>query len=477
MTGEPTYDQPQQEVKEPKKQTAQLEQVKDALLDSDEWYRDLIEKLNDVVYVADQNGIITYISPVIKSVSGYAPWQIIGRSFTEFIYREDLPRVMTLFQKAIAGDIQPSEYRIVTRSGEIRWVRTSSRVCVVGGKAIGLRGVLTDVTERMRAEEALRAARDELETIVKERTAQLLRLNDELRSEIARRKEVEEALLASEKRFKELWDDAPVAYHVVDTKGIIIGVNRTETAMLGYSREEMIGKSIFDFVLPGQRKEARRRFGLKLRGQHLPKNDNRVYVRKDGAWVHVSIDDVLERTDKGQATGVRTTMVDISKRKKAEKALEERRQELKAHTRSLEDMNVALKVLLKHRADDRSQLEQKVVSNVTDLVLPYFETLRNTRLDTRQKGYLSIIESNLNDIISPFLQKLSSKYLRLTPKEIQVADLIRQGKTTKEIAELFNMSTRAVRFHRENVRAKLGLKNKPGNLRTYLNSLSHDASA
>jgi DNA-binding CsgD family transcriptional regulator len=162
---------------------------------------------------------------------------------------------------------------------------------------------------------------------------------------------------------------------------------------------------------------------------------------------------------------------------KAEKALEERRQELKAHTRSLEDMNVALKVLLKHRADDRSQLEQKVVSNVTDLVLPYVETLKNSRLDTRQKGYLNIIESNLNDIISPFLRKLSSRYLRLTPKEIQVADLIRQGKTTKEIAELFNMSTRAVRFHRENVRAKLGLKNKPGNLRTYLTSLSHDASA
>jgi DNA-binding CsgD family transcriptional regulator len=98
--------------------------------------------------------------------------------------------------------------------------------------------------------------------------------------------------------------------------------------------------------------------------------------------------------------------------------------------------------------------------------------LKRSGLNAKQLAYVSILESNLKDIVSPFLRGLSSKYTELTPREIQVADLIRIGKTSKEIAELFNLSTKAIEFHRENLRAKLGLKNKPVNLRSHLMSLS-----
>jgi DNA-binding CsgD family transcriptional regulator len=141
---------------------------------------------------------------------------------------------------------------------------------------------------------------------------------------------------------------------------------------------------------------------------------------------------------------------------------------LNAQARSLEEVNTALKVLLKQREEDKGDLEEKVLSNVKELVLPYVAMLNNTRLNTRQAGYVSIIESSLDDIVSPFLGKLSSKYLGLTPREIQIADLIKHGKTSKEIAELLNVSTRAVEFHRENLRGKLGLKNRSANLRSHL---------
>ena len=155
-----------------------------------------------------------------------------------------------------------------------------------------------------------------------------------------------------------------------------------------------------------------------------------------------------------------------------ESVLKERRKELENKTHELEEVNAALKILLKHRDEDKKELEEKVIANVNKLVLPYVKKLDNSRLTDKQMVYLNIIESNLEDIITPFLNQLSSKYSNLTPSEIQVAGLVRDGKTTKEIADLLNSSTGAVNFHRNNIRKKLGLRNKKTNLRSLLLSLT-----
>jgi DNA-binding CsgD family transcriptional regulator len=163
---------------------------------------------------------------------------------------------------------------------------------------------------------------------------------------------------------------------------------------------------------------------------------------------------------------------DVTAIKLAEEALRERELELELQTQKLEETNTALRVLLKAREEDKRELEEKVMANVKQLVTPYLKDLEKAGLDTRQKAYLEIVESNLNDIISPFLHQLSSKYLSLTPREIQVATLVKEGKATKEIAEMLNLSMNAVDFHRKNIREKLGLKNKKANLRTHLLSLA-----
>ncbi|HIE43503.1 MAG TPA: hybrid sensor histidine kinase/response regulator, partial [Candidatus Omnitrophica bacterium] len=129
------------------------------------------------------------------------------------------------------------------------------------------------------------------------------------------RKQVEEALEKSERLYKELWDNAPVAYHTIDAKGIITAVNKTEARMLGYTPEEMVGKSIFEFILPEQRAEAQKRFTLKIAGQKVPKAEDRIYVKKDGSKIYVSIDDVLEYDSEGKVIGVRTTMIDVTEQK------------------------------------------------------------------------------------------------------------------------------------------------------------------
>jgi PAS domain S-box-containing protein len=122
-------------------------------------------------------------------------------------------------------------------------------------------------------------------------------------------------------RFKELWDNAPVAYHTLDNHGNITSVNQTEAKLLGYSVKEMIGKPVFDFVLAEQQGDAVERFQQKINNQSIEKSENRVYVRKDGSQISVDIDDVLDRDQKGNVIGIRTTMVDISGRKRAEEEL------------------------------------------------------------------------------------------------------------------------------------------------------------
>ncbi len=162
---------------------------------------------------------------------------------------------------------------------------------------------------------------------------------------------------------------------------------------------------------------------------------------------------------------------DISESKITEEALKKREVELKIESNLLEEANTALKVLLKHREDDKKELETKLISNIKELVIPYIEKLKKSRIDTGQSAYIDIIERNLNDILSPFLQKMSLAYSNFTPTEIQVSNLIKSGKTSKEIAEIMKISAGTVDTHRNNIRSKLNLNKKKVNLRTYLLSL------
>jgi len=163
---------------------------------------------------------------------------------------------------------------------------------------------------------------------------------------------------------------------------------------------------------------------------------------------------------------------EITALKLAEESLKKREQELREQKQTLEETNVALKVLLKRREMDKLDLEQKFLINVKQMVFPYMDKLKNTRLNPRTKTYIEIVDQHLNDIISPLLQRLSAASIFLTPQEIQVATLIKDGKTSKEIAEILNVSDTTIHFHRKNLRTKFGLKNQKTNLRTYLMSLS-----
>jgi len=284
-------------------------------------------------------------------------------------------------------------------------------------------------------------------------------------------------LWGNEQLYRILFESSKDAISLIDTEGNVIETNEAQERILGWTREEVLGKNVFKGRLfsPKNAKANYETLKRALAGQSLPVIAEREAFRKDGTQIFIEISSNVVKKD-GRPVGFLVSVRDITNRKHMEHELQQHRDHLEElvneRTVNLEQANTALKVLLKKRDEDKIELEDKMVLNVKELVLPFLEELKNRRLNDEQKGLAEVIEYNLNDIISPFVKVLSSKYYNLTPTEIQIANLIKQGKSSKEIAEQFKMSPRTVDIHRYHIRKKLGISSKKANLRTHLLSIN-----
>jgi PAS domain S-box-containing protein len=284
--------------------------------------------------------------------------------------------------------------------------------------------------------------------------------------DITEEKHLLEALWKSEKHYRLVFEKAATGIGIGQLDGIVIEANEVLLETAGYTREELGRMNLSDlYADPHER--TRLIDALKKEGSV---RDWEVELKRKDGTVYTALLNV-EMVELDGREVLFTSLSDITLLREAERALKSREKQLEIKTKNLEEANTALRVLLNSREEDKIEVENKVLVNVKRLIEPYLSKLKNSGLDERQATYLEILESNLKDIVSPFATRLSSEYLGLTPKEIQVASLVKEGKTTKEIAELLNSSVSAIRFHRENVRKKIGLTNQKANLRSRLLSL------
>ncbi|MBT3485332.1 MAG: helix-turn-helix transcriptional regulator [Desulfobacula sp.] len=163
---------------------------------------------------------------------------------------------------------------------------------------------------------------------------------------------------------------------------------------------------------------------------------------------------------------------DITQLKLAQEALKENQRRLEDKNQSLNESNTALKVLIQQRENDKAEMEKRFLANVKTLIQPYISKLKQVMLSEKDRTLVSILDDHLNDIISPLMQNLNNAGIMLTPQEIQVASLVKDGKTTSEIADVLFVSEATISFHRKNLREKLGLKSRRANLRAFLLSVS-----
>lgn len=158
-----------------------------------------------------------------------------------------------------------------------------------------------------------------------------------------------------------------------------------------------------------------------------------------------------------------------------EKIVADRTTELIMTNKKLEDYNTALNVVLEKKDEYTNKRERHVVGNINGLCLPMIEKLKKTKLDPMQRQTVDAIEKNVKNIISPFVKNIDSDLLGygLTQRELQVCQLIIQGRSSTEIADILNSSESTVSFHRSNIRNKLKIKHKGVNLQIHLKELCY----
>ncbi len=307
---------------------------------------------------------------------------------------------------------------------------------------------------------------------------------------VTARKKIEEALRESEARFRRLAENAPdMIFRISLSDGRYEYASPAATRIIGYTPEELYTSPfIVKKLLHADWVEwfAQQWERLIRSGEIEPVSEWRS-ITKSGRSIWLRQTNSVVRDDTGMPVALEGIVSDITDHKLMEaelrahrdqleqqvkqrtEDLEKANAELKTKSSGLEELNTALRVLLRQREDDKKDMEQRFVSNIKKLVLPNIEKLRNNHLDARQRSLIDIVEANLNEIVAPFLNSLQQ--YNLTPKELFIASLIKDGKTTKEIAEIAGTACSSVDSHRNRIREKLGLNRQKINLQSYLRNL------
>jgi len=385
-------------------------------------YRLFIENFPGIAFQVTPDFKPIFVHGAIEEITGYKPDHFLSKSFTidKFIYPSDLKT----FREALnnirsGGSLVPHwEFRIVRGNGEVRWVKTRLTKVFSEKKEEGIfQGVIYDITEQKKTDEELKLTRE---------------------------------------KWRSLAENAPDTIMIIDKSGTVEYVNR---AFAGMGVPQLIGENIYDLIQPLYRDKAKRMIDEVFNLAAFSGNfECRVSSSDGDLWYSTRVGPI--RCD-GRTDAVTLFFMDITGLKNAHKELEEKKA-------ALENKNITLREILGQMEQEKKQIMDNVISNAENALLPVVKRLK---FKGESRRYVELLEKSIEDLTSSFGKKIGSKRLKLTPKEIEIANMIRSGLASKEIAKLLNISLHTVEKHRLNIREKLGIVDKEINLTTYLQTL------
>jgi PAS domain S-box-containing protein len=394
---------------------------------------------------------------------------------------------------------------------ESHYVATASPVLGENGELIGLVHTMRDITERKRQDQELWSYRDQLEELVKERTVELRTANEQLQGEIAERKRADEkiersyhiqsvlnellSLSLEDISLEEILERA--IDHIVSIPrlalqfrgGIFMVEEEPEVLVmkaqrgLASSLKTTCARIPFGKCLCGRAAESGKiqfangvdeRHGIRYRemvahGHYcvpIMSSDRRTL----GVFtLYLKEDHPRDGKEEEFLGAVANVLAGIIERRRAEETIKETAEQLKIEREALERKNIALGEIMDRVESEKNALKQQLVTNVEQAVIPTLLRLKKSSKPF-QKRIFEMLEKDLREVVSPFIDTLRRDHAKLSPREMEVSRLIRNGMTSKEIAEVLNLSLLTVYKYRDLIRKKLGLVNQGTNLRTHLRS-------
>ncbi|MEQ1637010.1 MAG: PAS domain S-box protein [Methylococcales bacterium] len=296
-------------------------------------------------------------------------------------------------------------------------------------------------------------------------------------SEISKAKLVDEQLCLAASAF-----DIEEGIMVMNTQMIILQVNKAFTRLTGFSSEEAIGRTPHLFHTGLQNPDFYQNMWITLEQTGYwqgeiwnQRKDTKIFPE----WLTIS----AIKNAQGEILYYVASFMDISFRKQSEnngldtrqqleQQLQQKNAELHQIEAELNNISTALKVLIQHQETEYSDVREVLEQGIKQEIVPFLSQLKKGNQDLKQLKLLQILEANLENLSATYGRhhSIARIFQELTPKEIQIASMIRQGLSTKHIAATLSTSAETINVHRKNIRKKLGLDNKAINLRNHLNS-------
>lgn len=396
--------------------------VQEALKESEARYRSVVEDETEFsVCRFRADGTVLLANGAFCRYFGVRKDELAGWSFWPLIAKEDREKVRTYLSSLTADNPAGTiEHRVVGPNSQMRWLLWSTRALFKGHGGAEFQAIGRDITARRMLEERIRESR---ETI------------------------------------RALFDAVTEPMALLDASRNVLALNKALAESMGKTPREVVGTPIDAHVNPELIA------GTKEHADFVMRTGKPVQFvsERDGRYFEDDLYPVFNGG--GKAAGVVWYAKDVTAYRQAQS-------ELEAKSRYLKETNAALQVLLDQRDLYKKEVEDHVLSNAEQLILPAVEKLRAYGLSGEVRAFLDVVEAGVKEIVSPFTKRLAA--YRFTPRELEVISLVREGRSAKEIAGLLSVCTGVVDTHKHHIRKKLGIGNAKGNLRSHLLRLAPD---
>jgi PAS domain S-box-containing protein len=389
------------------------------------WQAELLDLAHDAIIVRRLNGDILFWNTGAEETYGYRKEEVIDQKVQNLLQTEFPVPLNDIMDTLFYGGRWEGELIHKGKDGRLivvlsRWALRRYK----NGKPANIMEVNRDITERKHAEELIRRAGSYNRSLIEASLDPLV---------------------------------------TIDKNGKISDVNTATEFATGCSRMELIGTDFSNYFTDPEKAKS----GYERVFEEGFVRDYALEIRHiDGHTTPVLYNAAVYSEETGNIAGVFAAARDITERKKVEA-------ELSNKSKDLEELNTALRVLIDRYKNDQKELEERVQANTRERIIPFIERMKHSRMDREQTVLVEIIERSLHEITSSLIKSLSQNYYRFSPKEMEIISLIRDGKTTKEIAQILCLGKRTIDSYRDNIRDKLGLVNKKANLKTYLLSINN----